>query len=270
MLASPPARFYLIGRVMVEGRRLVDQTALPGRQGRLALVYLLANRHRPVPVDELAAALWGDDLPRSWEPSLRVIVSKLRSVLDEVDATGLGREAGCYHAAVGQAWIDLEAAANAVDRAEGARRRGDHVLAWSDATVAAAITGRPLLDGEDRPWVAALRAHLDHLAVRAHDVLSEVNLARGDHRLAAHAARQLIALAPFRESGYRHLMRAEVAAGDHAEALRAYGALRALLAEELGTNPSPETQALFTEVLRAVAGRSEQQHRRTGDRSASA
>lgn len=268
MLASPRARFYLTGRVVVEGRRLVDQAALPGRQGRLALVYLLAHRHRPIPVGELAAALWGDELPRSWEPSLRVIVSKLRAVLDEVGATGLRREAGCYQAELGHVWVDLEAAANAVDRAEGARRGGDTAAAWSEATVAAALTGRPLLEGEDRPWIDELRAHLDHLAIRAHDVLCEVNLARGDHRLAAHAARRLISLAPFRESGYRHLMRAEAAAGDHAEALRNYGMLRALLAEELGTNPSPETQELFAELLAAGAAGPAPLHPALGDPTA--
>ena len=249
MLASPEVRFYLTGRIVVEGRQLLDQAELPGRQGRLALVYLVAHRHRPVRVEELAAALWGDDLPRSWEPSLRVIVSKLRSALDGVGAGGLRRDGGCYHALLGPAWVDLEAAANAVDRAEGARRHGDAEAAWSEATVAAAITARPLLDGEDLPWVHDLRMALDGLAVRALDVLCEANLARGDHRLAAGAARRLISLAPFREAGYRHLMRAEAAAGDPAEALQVYRRLQVLLEEELGSVPAPPTQAVFSALL---------------------
>jgi SARP family transcriptional regulator, regulator of embCAB operon len=249
MLASPEVRFYLTGRIVVEGRQLLDQAELPGRQGRLALVYLVARRHRPVRVEELAEALWGQSLPRSWEPSLRAVVSKLRSALDGVGAGGLRRDGGCYHALLGSAWVDLEAAANAVDRAEGARRNHDAETAWSEATVAASITARPLLDGEDLPWVHDLRMELDGLAVRALDVLCEVNLARGDHRLAATAARRLISLAPFREAGYRHLMRAEAAAGDPAEALQVYRRLRVLLAEELGSTPSPPTQSVFSELL---------------------
>ncbi len=249
MLASPEVRFHLTGRIVVEGRQRLDQSALPGRQGRLALVYLVAHRHRPVRVEELAAALWGEQLPRSWEPSLRVIVSKLRSVLDGVGAGGLRRDGGCYHALLGSAWVDLEAAANAVDRAEGARRKDDTETAWSEATVAASITARPLLDGEDLPWVDDLRTGLDGLAVRALDVLCEVNLARGDHRLAATAARRLISLAPFREAGYRHLMRAEAAAGDPAEALQVYRGLQVLLEEELGSTPAPPTQAVFRQLL---------------------
>ena len=249
MLASPRTRFYLTGRIVVEGRQLLDQADLPGRQGRLALVYLVAHRHRPVRVEELAAALWGDELPRSWEPSLRAIVSKLRSALDAVGGGVLRRDGGCYHALLGPAWVDLEAAANAVDRAEGARRNDDTASAWSEATVATALTGRPLLDGEDLAWVDDLRTELDGLAVRALDVLCEANLARGDHRLAAGAARQLIARAPFREAGYRHLMRAEAAAGDPAEALQVYRRLQVLLEEELGSVPAPATQAVFTDLL---------------------
>jgi SARP family transcriptional regulator, regulator of embCAB operon len=249
MLASPEVRFYLTGRIVVEGRRLVDQAELPGRQGRLALVYLVAHRHRPVRVEELAGALWGQELPRSWEPSLRAVVSKLRSVLDGVGAGGLRRDGGCYQALLGSAWVDLEAAANAVDRAEGARRSHDAETAWSEATVAASITARPLLEGEDLPWVHDLRIGLDGLAVRALDILCEVNLWRGDHQLAATAARRLISIAPFREAGYRHLMRAEAAAGDPAEALQVYRRLRVLLEEELGSTPSPPTQAVFGELL---------------------
>jgi len=257
----PQLRFYLTGRIIVEGRELLDQSQLPGRQGRLALVYLVAHRHRPVRVDELAAALWGDELPPSWEPSLRAIVSKLRSRLDGVGAHGLRREAGCFHVLVGDAWVDLEAAANALDRAEGAWRRGDVDTAWSEATVAASITQRSLLDGEDLPWVDGIRRELEQRAIRALDVLSQVHLARGDHALAAASARRMIALAPFREMGYQLLMLADTGAGDPAEALRTYRRLTVLLAEELGTAPTPATQELFERILTSGPPRSRERVR---------
>ncbi|MFA9446932.1 BTAD domain-containing putative transcriptional regulator [Egicoccus sp. AB-alg6-2] len=252
-LASPSVRFHLTARVTVEGRRRLDEADLPGRQGRLALVYLVANRHRPVSVDELAAALWGDDLPPSWQASLRALVSKLRANLEYAGAGRLTRSGGCYQALLGSAWVDLEESANAVDRAEGARRRGDLAAAWGDATVGASITRRPLLAGEDLPWIATLRDVLEHRAVRALDILAEVNLACGDHHLAAEAARSLIDLAPFRETGYRHLIRAEAARGDLAEAVRVFHRLRVLLDEELGARPSVDTQRALTEVLASTS-----------------
>jgi DNA-binding SARP family transcriptional activator len=245
-------RFYLTGGVAIEGSRTFDQGALVGRQGRLALVYLLVERHRPVPIDELATALWGDALPRSWESSLRVVVSKLRTVLTHAGnpETTIVTEGGCYRVRLGDAWVDIEVAANAVDRAEGAWRNGDVAATWSEATVAAGIVRRPLLPGEEQPWVSSLRTRLHDMGVRATDLLVQVYLARGEHSLAIAVGRDLVALEPFREASYRHLMRAHLAAGDRAEAVRTHQQLRDLLSEELGVAPSTETTALYLDVLR--------------------
>src|SRR5580693_10592202 len=56
-------RIQICGSLAVErdGQRL--DTGLPGRQGRLLFTYLVVNRHRLVPRDELAAALWREPDP---------------------------------------------------------------------------------------------------------------------------------------------------------------------------------------------------------------
>lgn len=160
-METPRLRFYLTGRVAIETDRLVDQREMHGRQGRLALVHLTLERHRAVPVDQLAAAIWGEDLPPSWDPSLRAVISKLRRVLESFDpSAAIASAAGCYQLLVGDAWVDVEAAADAVDQAEGALRRHATGEAWSQATVAAGIAGRPVLPGEEQPWVLALRDRL--------------------------------------------------------------------------------------------------------------
>lgn len=85
--------------------------------------------------------------------------------------------------------------------------------------------------------------------MRALAVRSEVALTTGDAVGAASDAERLIGLEPYRESAYVTLMRAQVAAGDAARALATYERLRTLLAEELGTDPSAATQAVFRELL---------------------
>ncbi|WP_052666915.1 AfsR/SARP family transcriptional regulator [Nitriliruptor alkaliphilus] len=250
-MAPGPLRFYLTGRVAIEGARGVDHSALRGPQARLTLTYLVLHRRRPIPVDELARGLWGDQLPPSWESSLRAIVSRLRTLLAEVDAAaGIVSEAGCYQPDLGACLVDIEVAANAIDRAEGAWRRGDRSLAWSEATVAAAIAGREVLPGLDLPWVADLRSEVRATWIRALDVLVDGYLADGQYALAVALARRLIGAEPYRESGYRSLMRAQLELGNRGEAVAIYTELRRLLADELGVDADPATERLYLDALR--------------------
>src|SRR5262249_20733314 len=92
---------------------------------------------------------------------------------------------------------------------------------------------------------------LAELRGRAFTALAEASLRSGDGAEAVKWAEQTIALAPFRETGYRRLMEAHVAAGDRAEALRVYERCRQLLADELGTYPSPETESVYRMLLEA-------------------
>src|SRR5262245_26919512 len=72
--------------VQVDGRRIDGE--LPGRQGRLLLVYLAANRDRAVTRDELMEALWPRELPTRPDSALSALLSKLRSVLGAASIEG--------------------------------------------------------------------------------------------------------------------------------------------------------------------------------------
>jgi len=115
-LASHPLRIQICGPLAVErdGQRL--DTFLPGRQGRLLFTYLVINRHRHVPRDELAEALWREPDPAAVDARLNPLFSKLRRVFGAgaVD----GRSTLRLH--LPDAWVDLEAAVEAIHRAESA------------------------------------------------------------------------------------------------------------------------------------------------------
>jgi DNA-binding SARP family transcriptional activator len=247
--SKSPLRLYLTGRVMAErDGRVVDEKRLPGRQGPVALVYLALERARPVPIDELADAVWGESLPRAWETALSAIVSKLRSALGSL-GVGIATGSGRYQLTLpADAWMDVEAARVALDEAEGRVRAGRFRDAWGPGNVAASIAARPLLAGVDLEWAERARQNLRSMRVRALSCLASAALANAEWPLAAQFARTQVELEPFRETGWQQLMRALAGAGNRAEALRAYVECRELLAKEVGVAPSPETEAIVTHL----------------------
>ncbi len=240
----PETRIQLCGRLVarLDGRRIEHE--LPGRQGRLAFVYLVANRQRPVTRDELVDALWGEPPAND---ALSPLLSKLRRVLP---LDGRGEVRLVLDA---DAWVDLEAATEALHRAQAAIARGDWTGAWGPARVAQHVASRGFLPGEDVPWIEDRRRQLEELHLRALELVARacVEIGGGELDTAERSARTLVAHSPYRESGARLLMDALAARGNTAEALLEYERLRGRLRDELGTAPSPETQELHRRLLGA-------------------
>jgi SARP family transcriptional regulator, regulator of embCAB operon len=250
-----PPRIYLTGRLAIEqGTTLVSERELPGRQGRRAFAYLVTGRAAPVARDTLVEVIWGDAPPPEVETALNALLSKVRSTLKRVLSPASTIEASGGTIALRlppNTWIDVEAAANALDLSEGALRRQRDADAWAHANVAVSIARRPFLIDEEGVWIEATRAQLRTLLTRALHVMTTVSARTGESELALQYANEIVRLEPFRETGYQHLMRLYAAGGNRGEALRVFGQLRELLRDELGTSPSPQTEALYMEILSA-------------------
>jgi SARP family transcriptional regulator, regulator of embCAB operon len=249
-----PLRIYLTGKVLVEGdgKILLDEERLIGKQGRLTFAYLVYERLRPVSRDELAGELWPGAVPPSWERSLSAIISKLRALLAGLPGVILDGSFGHYRLSLpADAWIDVEAATGAIDRAESALRGDEPREARGWALVALQISRRPFLMGEEGPWTTVKRSGLREILVRAHECLSEPSIWHREPEYAVKHAREAVTLEPFRETSYQLLMRAHAAVGNRAEALRVYERCRTLLSEELGVPPSSQTEAVYLEILRS-------------------
>jgi DNA-binding SARP family transcriptional activator len=249
----PQTRIYLAGGLALEGPDgSVPEEAFPGRQGRLCFARLAAQHGRPVAVDELANELWLGELPAAWETALRAIVSKLRTLLARsgVHDAEIVAVSGAYRLDLpADAWLDIDAAADAIHRAETAAGRGEPDSAAGWALGARAIAARPLLPGLESPWLERQRERLTDILLRALTCLAEIWLAKGDVALAVRDAELAIDLDPYRESSRRLAIRAHLAAGDQAAAVRAYERCRQLLRADLGIEPSSETTALVAGML---------------------
>ena len=249
-------RIYLTGRVSVEvdGKVVVPERQFRGKQGRLVFAYLVCERTRPVSREELAAVVWAENLSHAWEGALSSLTSRLAALLsmDVLKAQGLSfnRGFGQYQVRLpGDAWIDLEAGTSALDRAESALRSGEAGSALGPATVAASIARRPFLPGLNGFRQDSQRNKLERQLLWALDCLYEMQVFRGEKELAVETAMEAVALDPYRERTQRFLMDAYAAIGNKAKAVSVYHEFRRLLADELGADPSSETEALYLKLL---------------------
>jgi SARP family transcriptional regulator, regulator of embCAB operon len=238
----------LCGRLVVrsEGAELAAQ--LPGAQGRIAFAWLVCNRHRAAPREELATAIWGEKFPAATGQAVRALLSKLRSVIgrDALPADGPLRLI-----LDGDASVDVEVGARAIHDAESGVAGQQSERAWIASQIAMNVTRRSFLTGHDGAWVEERRREQGAVYIRALATLAAAALALGETELltAERAARELVTAEPLSEGATTLLMRALDALGERPAALFAYDEFRLRLREALGVAPGPQLLALHSELV---------------------
>ena len=246
----------MLGAVTVRGAAAeASGQALGGRRGRVALVALaLSGGH--VPADRLAATIWGDDLPPTWQTALRGVVRGLRSACAAAGGGGqrlIATTPSGYRLADGVT-VDTERAARDVRRAAALLAEGRLQAAADLAEPVSGLAGDQLLPGEDGDWLGPHRRAVEATALHAAQLLTRACTGLGDHHRAVQTARRTVARHPLDESTHRSLIAALDRAGDRAGAVQAYEQCRSVLGEHLGIDPSAETVHVYLEALRDQAG----------------
>ena len=247
-MAQPPGRESSFAAGWWSGWRDSGSRTPCRAKGQLLFAFLVLNRFRRISRDELLHAVYGEEAPPDHLPRLSVLFSKLRSVVGPELLSG---RAQIELVLPPDAFVDVEAALEALHRAESHVANGEWAEAWGPSGVAYHIASRPLLQGHDRPWLDEWRRRLDDVRLRGLECFAAARLGLGGPTLpqAADCARRLIELAPYRETGHLILMEALERSGNVAEALLAYDGLRIMLREELGIAPSPAVQSVYRRLL---------------------
>jgi DNA-binding SARP family transcriptional activator len=241
-------RVQLCGRLLVSSGGAELEGRLPGAQGRIAFAWLVCNRHRAAPREQLAIALWGEDPPPASAQAMRSLLSKLRLLLGR-DA--LPPDGPLRLTLDGGARIDVELAARAIHDGESAIAQGEWERAWIASQIAMNVTRRVFLVGHDGDWVQERRDELGAVYARALATLAAAALELGGTELLAaeRAANELVGVEPLSEGATALLMRALDARGERPAALLAYEQLRVRLREALGVAPGAQLLALHSELV---------------------
>jgi DNA-binding SARP family transcriptional activator len=115
--------------------------------------------------------------------------------------------------------------------------------------------GRLVEDCDDE-WVLSARHRVETLYLTALDYLVQVHGARGDVAAVNRYGGLALAIEPLREDVHRHLMAAYGAAGRDDLVERQFEQCRVILLAELGTDPMPETLALYSRLSRDESAQS--------------
>lgn len=227
--------------VEVSGRPV----SLPSPSQRKLLLRLVVDAGRPVSVDSLAEALWGDEPPTDPMSALRFHVSKLRKALAEsglIETTDSGYQLSIDPESVDAHQFDrLVTSATAssdarrtLDLTEKALAlwRGPAYLEAVDAGFAQSDTRRL-----DQKRQVAREAHAQALvdADRTADAIPEIE--------------GLLELHPYSERLWSSLMIALYRQGRHTEGLRAFQRAKDILGEDIGIEPAPELRQLEEKML---------------------
>jgi DNA-binding SARP family transcriptional activator/tetratricopeptide (TPR) repeat protein len=233
--------FRLLGPVeMRVGERRVD--AGPPRQ-RAVLAALLVDAGRVVPIDTLIDRVWGSETPeRARAATLQVHLSRIRRLLGQAERCGapeLARESGGYLLRVDPERVDLH----------GFRRLTAAGSAESLRAALALWQGQPLA-GVDGEWAERMRQLWSRERVDAAVAWARAELAHGVSQPVVAGLAELVSDHPLVEPLTEVHMLALHAAGRTSEALDLYARTRAHLADELGSDPGPDLQALHQSLLR--------------------
>ncbi|MFR9725440.1 BTAD domain-containing putative transcriptional regulator [Streptomyces sp. MS19] len=228
--------------------------AVTGGRLRTLLTRLALDAGRTVRGETLVDALWGGgEVPGDQANALQSLVSRLRRALPD---PGLIVSApGGYRLAVPRDAVDAVRFERLADEGRRALAAGDTAEAVTALRAALALwRGPALADAADAPFAAAPATRLEELRLAAREDLYDAEVTAGRAAAVVAGLEELAAAHPLRERPRALLIRARYATGGQAEALGAYEEYRALLADELGVDPSPELRGLHLSVLRADSG----------------
>ena len=234
--ASDPVavRLRLIGQM--EAWTLNSESVLPpGRKTRALLAIVALSSPRPVLRSRLAELLWSRRPEEQARASLRQEIHRLLDVLAPAGQDVLSINRDSLALRPGIVWVDVEEVLRATTSHPAS-------LALLDSELLEE------LDGVDPAFDIWLQTERERLRDRARSVAESLLQDQVSPEALIAVAQQLLSIDRAHEGAWRALMRAHAERGERGMAIQSYDRCRAVLADLLDATPSPETQALLSEI----------------------
>jgi SARP family transcriptional regulator, regulator of embCAB operon len=222
---------------------------------RNVLTLLLLRANRVVHLDTLIDELWGATPPLRAVTIVQTYVYELRKLFaaGKLDPPGgrllVTKPPG--YVLLAEPWqVDAEVFEQLVRQGTALLEKGRAQRASEMLTRALDMwTGPALADVPRGKYLEAHAVHLEERRMTALQQRIQADMSLGKSQELVAELRSLTCLHPFNEWFHGQLISALGHSGRRGEALAAYRALRTVLKEELGIDPSPELQRLQQQIL---------------------
>ncbi len=219
------------------------------------LALLLIRANRTVETESLIGELWGENPPRSALTTIQTYIYQLRKLVERErlahsrEEMLMTRSPG-YLLRIRPDQLDLERFRQLRQRGRSHIVAGQYAEASSDLRAALTLWSEsPLSNVKHGPQLSAHVAELQEQQRTTMQLAIEAEMALGLHRELIGELRSMIAAYPLDEWFHQQLMLALDRSGRRSDALRVYWSLRSTLNDELGIDPSAETQELHRQLL---------------------
>lgn len=222
------------------------------RRARDIFCYIATSKHRRVAKDVLIDTFWPDDDPAVVEKNFHPTISHIRKALNSRQAfkqNFIVFRDGAYQLNPELSYfIDAEEFDRLVADAEAAKREKDDDRLRTSLESAYSLCRAEFMTGVYEPWADERRNYYSEQLARVAGALAKNSL--NDRRFAeAHKyAAEALKLDPYREDMHRLTMKVLAAQGKSAAVKKHFETMRSLLKDELGVDPSAQTQRLAAEL----------------------
>lgn len=232
--------------------RRIDLLVNKSRKGASLIQLLLSHRGKPVPNNRILTTLWQEDKSSNPENALKTLVSRLRTLLNQISpelGSCLVADRGAYH------WellpgmtVDLYE----IDRVLAGLNEENLTLAAQEALFAellALYAGDLLQNSERNEWAVVEAATLHEQFLRAMYAYIELLKGKEDYNEVICVCRRVLEVDNFDDRLHIELMKALIRVNRTSEALQQYKHVVELDYRYLGVQPSKELQEFYKQIV---------------------
>lgn len=244
-------RMFGYFELLVDGKLISGQI---GRSKKLKYLaeYLILNRDRAVPNEEIIAALWPRQESKDPRNALKILVHRLRATLAAGGAPEdmefmIARQRTCRWNPAIEMTCDYERYESLCSA--GLSGRASDETARVRLTEACALyRGRFLADGESALWMTATDIRMHTYYLKAVNRLIEILHTRGQYDEIVALCKTALAIDEMDEPLNRALIFALAESGRNQEAISHYNHITERFYSQLGVQPSEELRGLYHRI----------------------